>query len=102
MKGPNALSDQRSVVSQWRCYEKAISSDVTKAYYAMKTGELEKHIRRVVWRYGKVAEDWRYFAFQTVSFGDKPAGVFLDIVLKKVASQFSHIDPLAAEKINKD
>ena len=41
MKGPNSLSDQRAVVSQWRCYEQAISSDVTKAYYAMKTGELE-------------------------------------------------------------
>ena len=49
-----------------------------------------------------MGEGWRHFAFQTVSFGDKPAGVFLDIVLKKVASQFAHIDPLAAEKINKD
>ena len=102
MKGPNSLSDQRAVVSQWRCYEQAISSDVTKAYYAMKTGELEKHIRRVVWRHGKLGEDWKHFAFQTVSFGDKPAGVFLDIVLRKVASKFAHIDPSTAEKINKD
>ena len=102
MKGPNSLSDQRAVVSQWRCYQKAISSDVTKAYYAMKTGDLEKHIRRVVWRYGEVDKHWRHFAFQTVSFGDKPAGVFLDIVLRKVACMFAHIDPSAAIKINTD
>ena len=37
-----------------------------------------------------------------MSFGDKPAGVFLDIVLRKVAVMFKHIDPSAAEKLNRD
>ena len=102
MKGPNALSDQRAVVSQWRCYEYALSTDVTKAYYAMRTGEVEMHIRRVTWRYGKKGAKWRHFGFRTVSFGDKPAGVFLDIVLRKTATTFAHIDPSVAEKLNKD
>ena len=102
MKGPNSLSDQRAVVSQWRCYEHALSTDVTKAYYSMRTGDLEMHIRRVTWRYGKTDQKWRHFGFRTVSFGDKPAGVFLDIVLRKVAVMFKHIDPSAAEKLNKD
>ena len=51
MKGPNSLSDQWSVLNQWRAYEVALCSDVTKAYYSLRTGEVEKHIRRVVWRY---------------------------------------------------
>ena len=102
MKGPNSLSDQRAVVSQWRCYERGLSSDVTKAYYSMKTGELEMHIRRVVWRYCKTDHDWRHFAFQTVSFGDKPAGVYLDVVLNKTAVKFAHIDPPTAIKIVRD
>ena len=69
-KGPNSLSDQRDVVSRWRTYESALSTDLTKAYFAMKTGELELHTRRVVWRYGKTEDDWRHFGYATVSFGD--------------------------------
>ena len=102
MKGPNALSDQRDVVSRWRSYESALCSDITKAYFSIETGELEKHLRRVVWRFGNADEDWRYFGYNTISFGDKPAGVFLDIVINKAAEKFEAIDPLAAKKIKTD
>ena len=102
MKGPNSLSDQRDVISRWRCYEVALSSDFTKAYFSMKTGELEMHVRRVVWRYGKTGEKWRIFGYKTVSFRDKPAGVFLDIVINKVASLFKDVDLQAARKIIDD
>lgn len=102
MKGPNALSDQRDVISRWRSYESALCSDLTKAYYSIETGELEKHLRRVVWRFGKLTEDWSYFGFNTVSFGDKPAGVYLDIVINKSAKKFKAIDPPAAQKIMTD
>ena len=68
MKGPNALSDQRDVVSRWRTYESALSTDLTKAYFSMETGEVGPHTRRVVWRYGKLDEHWRHFGYTTVSF----------------------------------
>ena len=99
MKGPNSQSDQRAVVSQWRYFEHALSTDVTKAYYSMRTGDLEMHIRHVTWCYGNTDQKWRHCGFHTVSFDDKPAGVFLDIVLLKVAVMFKHIDPLAAGKL---
>ena len=102
MKGPNPLSDQRDVVSRWRCYEVGLSTDLTKAYFSMKTGELEMHVRRVPWRYCKLGEKWRIFGYRTVNFGDKPAGVYLDIVLKRVADQFEAIDGVAAQKIIND
>ena len=102
MKGPNILSNQFEVLTRWRSYDTAMNADLTKAYYSMKTGELEKHVRRVVWRFGDTSKEWRYFAFQTVSFGDKPAGVYLDIVINKTADHFRKIDPEAALKIKND
>ena len=102
MKGPNALSNQRDVVSRWRLYESVLCSDLTKAYFSMKTGEVELHLRRVVWRYGKVDEEWRHFGYATVSFGDKPAGVYLDIVINKATDMFQSVDPAAAAKIKND
>ena len=68
----------------------------------MKTGEVELHTRRVVWRYGRSDENWRHFGYATVSFGDKPAGVYLDIVINQAADRFHFIDPEAAEKIKND
>ena len=102
MKGPNVLTNQFEVLSRWRNYEEALCSDLTKAYYSMRTGELEMHIRRVVWRFGKKGDKWRHFGYRTVSFGDKPAGVYLDIVVTRTADLSSDIDPIAAEKIKTD
>ena len=47
-------------------------------------------------------EKWRHFGYNTVSFGDKPAGVYLDIVINRTAELFSDVDPVAAEKIKTD
>ena len=102
MKGHDTLSDQWDVLTRWRTYEKALCSDVTKAYYSLKTGELEKHVRRVCWRYGNSNEEWRIFGFNTVSFGDRPAAAFLEIAIRRTASLNQHIDPLAATRITED
>ena len=67
----------------------------------MQTRELEMHVRRVVWRYGKTDNEWKHFAYKTVTFGDNPAGVFLDIVINKTAEKFKDIDLQAAIKIKK-
>ena len=48
MKGPNILTNQFEVIARWRNYEEALCSDLTTAYYSMKTGELDMHIRIVV------------------------------------------------------
>ena len=102
MKGPKSLSDQWSVLTQWRAYEVGLLSDVTKAYYSLRTGPLEKHIRRVVWRHGDVNEKWKVFGFPTVSFGDKCASTFLEIAIKKTAAMNEEIDPVAAQRIKDD
>ena len=37
-----------------------------------------------------------------MSFGDKPAGVYLDIVINKATDMFQSVDPAAAAKIKND
>ena len=61
MKGHDSLSSQWDVLTRWRTYEVPLCSDITKAYYSIRTGELEKHIRRVCWRYGDESKKWRTF-----------------------------------------
>jgi len=102
MKGHDTLSDQWDVLTRWRSYEQALCSDVTKAYYALKTGELEKHVRRVCWRYGSSAEKWHTYGFNTVSFGDRPAASFLEIAIRRTAEMNRSIDPLASTRIKED
>ena len=102
MKGHESLSDQWDVLTRWRTYETALCTDVTKAYYTIKTGELEKHVRMVVWRYGDQTKPWRVFGFCTVSFGDKPAATFLEIAIRRTAEMNQQIDPVAAARIRDD
>ena len=102
MKGHDTLSDQWDVLTRWRTYERALCSDVTKAYYSLKTGELEKHLRRVCWRYGDSKKQWRIFGFNTVSFGDRPAAAFLEIAIRRTAHLNQHIDPLASRRVIED
>ena len=102
MKGPNTLSNTWEILNRWRIYEIAMWSDVTEAYYTLHIGEVEKHVRRVVWRYGDHSQLWRVFAFCTVSFGDRPAAILVEVAIKKTAEMFWTIDPEAAHKIMTD
>jgi hypothetical protein len=47
-KGPKVLNDMFEILMRFRIYERALISDVSKAYYMLLTGELEKHVRSVV------------------------------------------------------
>ena len=101
-KGPNLLSDPYKIMIRFRTYLKGLSSDVTKAYYQMFTGLLEKHVRRVVWRYGVKGAKWRIFGYLCVSFGDTPAAALLEVCFKLVIEMYGSIDPLAAHRLYHD
>ena len=102
VKGPNVLSNQPEVLARWKNYDDTLCSHLTKAYHFIKTGELEMHIKRVVWRFGKTNEPWRYYRYKTVTFGDRPAGVYLNIVINKTAELFGSVDQMAVAKIKND
>ena len=47
---PNALNDLLDVLLQWRGHHQALMFDLAKAYQSVRTGPLELHLRRVLWR----------------------------------------------------
>ena len=96
------MTNQFEVIARWRKYEEALCSDLIKAYYSIKTGELEMHIRSVVWRFGNINEKWKHFGYKTISYGDTPAGVYLDIAIYKTADMFKNIDLAASKRIEND
>ena len=101
-KGPKILNDMFEILVRFRVYERALISDVSKAYYMLLTGELEKHVRRVIWRYGKTGTKWRIFVFLTLSMGDRPAACLMEIAVRMTVLIFGHIDLVAAYRLNRD
>ena len=70
------LSDPYRILLRFRNRKYAISTDVTKAYHGLRTGELEMHLRRVVYR-KEPTDTWKTFGFLCVSFGDVAAQAIL-------------------------
>ena len=99
--GPNSLNPMLDIALRFRCHECAMVFDLTKAYNSLKTGPIEKHLRRFIWRFSP-EEDWQDFAFDTVAFGDLPAANFLEIGRNMTADAGVDIDPEASRKLNRD
>ena len=98
-KGPNSLVSLLGALVRWRCYQHCAVWDLTKAYNTVKTFEEELHMRRLVWRWGDVNQNWTVFGINAMHFGDRCATTGLKVALNKVAEAGSHIDPAAAEMI---
>ena len=47
VKGPNTLADIYNNLFKFRSYQVALIFDITKAYNSIKTGLVEKHLRRL-------------------------------------------------------
>ena len=101
-KGPNVLSSLWETLLRFRSYRRGAIGDITKAYQSILTGLLEKHLRRVVWRFGRKGEPWRIFGFVVVTFGDRQAAVILEIVIRRTCAMFGTIDLDAANKLHND
>ena len=101
-KGPKVLNDMWDIIIKFRGYECGVTGDISKAYYQIHTGEIEKHVRRVLWRDGQVGQPWRIYAFQVVSMGDTPAATFMELTKRATAKMAADIDRVAAKKIMED
>ena len=100
-RGPNSLNSMLDISLRFRCHEEGMVFDLTKAYNSLKTGLVEKHLRRFVWRFDP-SEEWADYAFDCVAFGDIPAANCLTIGMNLTAKEGEHIDPVASKKIVKD
>ena len=100
-RGPNSLNSMLGITLRFRCHEEGMVFDLTKAYNALKTGPIERNLRRFVWRFSP-EDEWQDFAFDVVAFGDLPAANCLEIGRDLTADAGWEIDPVAARKIKDD
>ena len=102
MKGPKVLGDIWELLMRFRGYRYGLVSDISKAYHSLKTGMLEKHLRRVVWRHGKKGAVWRVYAFIVVAFGDRIVAVLLQIAIRITSEVYKDVDLVASNKLLSD
>lgn len=102
LRGPNALNSLWEVQLRFRSYIVALVCDLTKMYQSIKTTELERFLRLVVWRDMKSNEKPKTYTTETMMFGDKPAAAISAIALKETAELYKYIDEEAATKIKED
>lgn len=101
-KGPMTLNDLWSIFVRFRNQEVGLIGDLSKAYYQMVTGPVEKHVRRVLWRSGEVGTPWRIYGFRVVSMGDCPAACLMTLTMRGTADMSKEIDMVASQKLGDD
>ena len=102
MKGPKLLNCIFDILARWRMWPVAFVGDITKMYHNVSTGELEGHVRRLLWREYDTSRSPDVYVFQTVTFGDRPAGCIVMSALRRTAEMFRSVDEKAAEMIIRD
>ena len=95
---PNALSSLLKVFLRWRTYRVALNVDLTKAYQSIKTpGDLERNVRRLVWRWGMKDAVWEIYCWEVMTFGDQLAALILELAKNMAATLGQTTDPEAVD-----
>ena len=61
----------------------------------IKTGLVEKHLRRLWFRFNP-QEDWKIYGFNCIQFGDRQAAALMTIAVEKAAESYEAV----AEEFN--
>ena len=80
----------------------AFTGDIAKMYHSVKTGKLEGHLRRLLWRECETDRQPDIYAFQVVTFGDRPAGCIAAAALHETANMFESLSFEAAQALRED
>ena len=102
MKGPNTLNDLFGVLLRFRIHPHALVADIKKMYHTIRTTDVEKHVRRVVFRFLDTTQKPKVYGPTRVMFGDRPAAAITSVCIQETAKTYKHIDEKAAEMIIKD
>ena len=70
MKGANALNNMLGILLRLRTHKIALFGDIKKMYNMIHTTPKEKHMRRLVWRFGETNKPFKTFGVDPVMFGD--------------------------------
>ena len=102
MKGPNTLNDLFGVQMRFRCYPIPLVCDIAKMYHSIKTTEMERHLRRVLWRDLDQNKPVETYGIETCMYGDRPAASIATVAIQKTARIYEDVNKKAAEKIIED
>ena len=102
MKGPNTLNDLYGVLLRFRIHRYALVADIKKMYHTIRTTEVEKHLRRLVFRFLDPTQKPKVYGPTRVMFGDRPAAAITSVCIQETAETYKHIDEKAAEMIIRD
>ena len=97
--GHKSLTLLIEALTTFRSYNHVVSWDLSKAYNTFHTGQAEKHMRRLVWRWGSKERDWQVFGFTRIAFGDQPAACGLEVAKSLAISAGAAINPEVAEEL---
>ena len=96
--GPNTLCELFDCLIFWRTIEVALMSDLKKVYQSIHTGEMELHLRRLLFRESRDLP-WQDYAFTRATFGDISAGLILEVAKHTVVEMGWEIDPVTAQQL---
>ena len=102
MKGPNALNNMWGILLRLRTHKIALFGDIKKMYTMIHTTSKEKHMRRLLWRFGETDKPFRTFVVDRVMFGDTPAAAISSIAIRETADIYKDINEEAAAVIKED
>ena len=77
-KGPKSIRSLFQCITTFRSYTHVVVFDLSKAYQSMYTGEKEKHLRQIVWRFNP-EDPWETYGFLRVTYGDRIAACALEV-----------------------
>ena len=99
VKGPNTLNCLFTNLVRFRRYEIALVGDISKAYNSIKTGEVERHVRRYWFRFTQ-NEPWKVYGANCVMFGDRPAASLMTIAVERASESCSEVQKLKIFQMN--
>ena len=85
------LTDIFNNLFKFRSYQIALVFDISKAYNSIKTGLVEKHLRRLWFRVNPQHDDWKIYGFNCIQFGDRPAAALMTIAVEKAAKSYEAV-----------
>merc|ERR1711955_125324 len=86
VKSPNTLNCLFTNLVRFRGYEIALVGDISKAYNSIKTGQVERHVRRYSFRFSQ-DEPWKVYGANCVMFGDRPAAGLMTIAVENASDE---------------
>ena len=102
IRGPNSLNNIFGIQLRFRTHTHGLVCDLRKMYHTIHTTEVEKHLRRVVFRFFNKDEKPKVYGPTRVMFGDRPAAAISSICIRETAEIYQHVDEEAARIIKED